>query len=111
MHLWLQHTPALSESKVHRPLFRVVTCNAMFFQRQGAADLLESDAIIVGMDAIEKSAVEIPFPALAVCPFSRGATSKYDAEGNIIGSGVMICIVSTAGSASVYKIWPHHCGE
>lgn len=86
------------------------TCNAVFFQREGAADLLKNDAIIVGMDE-SKSQQLIPFPALAVCPFSRGrgTTSKYDAERNIIRSGVMICIVSTAGSAGVYKIWPHHC--
>lgn len=117
MHLWLQHTPALSKSKfiglTPRCWVTAFAGNAIFFQHEEAADLMrsENDAII-GVDE-SKSQQLIPFPSLAVCPFSRGrgTTSKYDAKRNIIRSGVLICIVSTAGSASVYKIWPHHCGE
>lgn len=46
-------------------------------------------------------------------PFGRGGGTacRYDAWRNIIRAGVLIYIVSTAVSVSVYKIWPHHCAE
>lgn len=115
-HLRLQHTPARSESKF------IGLCPRFFFgggsplspvTRFSFLSAGESRRLDEVWDERIESQQPIPFTSLTVWPFSRegGTACKYDAWRNIIRAGVLIYIVSTAVSVSVYSIWPHHCAE